>query len=156
MADELIQSDAYRSLSKSESDLLLFIMTRRDYPKTKYKNKKSQKMNYWEPLNGYGMTIPWDAIEEFFHRPGRMTRKAPNNSTIARAINKLMSVGFLSVVHLGGNGKGDMSVYRLEHNWRVWKEGDGQCFTKAGLSHNKGFCQPGSGTFCPVKNGLKN
>jgi hypothetical protein len=67
-----------------------------------------------------------------------------------------MHVGFISIVELGGNGKGNMTRYRLEHNWRVWKKGDKACFKKEGLSREKGFCHPGSGVFCPTINTIKN
>ena len=77
-------------------------------------------------------------------------------ATITRAINKLMHVGFISLEHLGGNGKGDASVYRIAHNWRVWTKGDAACFTKAGMSREKGFCKPGSGVFNTVKHAIKN
>ena len=156
VARELIQSDAYRRLSKSESDFLLFILSRRSFPNRKKKmKKKAGAMNYWHPINGQDMTIPFKAVKEFFDKPGVMKRGAPNNSTITRAINKLMQLGFLSIVHLGGNGKGDMSVYRLENNWRVWRDGDEPCFVRAGMSRGKGFCQPGSETFFRKRNQIK-
>jgi hypothetical protein len=113
--------------------------------------KEVGKMNYWEPLNGHDVTIPYVAIKEFFDKPKHMTLKAPTESTITRAIKKLLNVGFLSAEQIGGNGKGDMSRYRLAYNWRTWKTGDPPCFEKAGMSRVKGFCQPGSGVFCPTK-----
>ena len=152
---ELVQTDAFRSLSKFETDLLLFIMTRRVYPSNRRNSQKKGKMDYWSPLNGYEITIPLPAVNEFFSKNG-MKRKRPSGSTITRALTSLMFVGFISLVKMGGSGKGDMSVYRLEHNWRVWREGDGPCFVKGGMSRAKGFCVPGSRTFCPVKNRAKN
>jgi len=152
---ELVQSDAFRTLSKFETDLLLFIMTRRAYPSKKKKIQKREKMDYWNPLNGYEITIPLLAINDFFSKNG-MKKKMPSGSTVTRAFKKLMHVGFVSLVRMGGGGQGNMSTYRLEHNWRVWCEGDGACFVKGGMSRAKGFCVPGSTTFCPVKNGAKN
>jgi hypothetical protein len=155
VALELIQSDAFRSLSKLESDLLLFIYTRRKYPMGRNK-KKGMSVDYWSPSNGFEMTVPYVAIMEFFHKPNRMKKSAPVDSTITRAIRKFMHVGFLSIVEIGGNGKGNVSVYRLEHNWRIWREGDSPCFDKKGMSRTKGFCAPGSGVFCPSRNAVKN
>ncbi|MBU0909856.1 MAG: helix-turn-helix domain-containing protein [Proteobacteria bacterium] len=147
LVPELINSDAYRELSKFESDLLLFVMTLREYPSNKkLKKGKGLSRDYWNPLNGHEITIPMVAVADFFNRKD-MRRTAPNSSTITRAMNKLMQVGFLSCVHVGGSGKGDMSKYRLENNWRIWKKGDPPCFSKAGLSRVKGFCVPGSGKF---------
>jgi hypothetical protein len=156
LAREILQSDAYRALSKKETDLLFFIYSRRRYPNSYGKKKKGLIMDYWSPVNGYDITIPFVAVKEFFNQPGRMKTTAPCDSTITRAINKLMHVGFISIVELGGNGKGDMTRYRLEHNWRVWKKGDSACFKKAGLERVKGFCHPGSGVFCPTRNAIKN
>ena len=149
---ELLQSDAFRSLSKQETDLLLFIYSRRDYRSASKGKKRSPGMDYWSPQNGYGLTIPYVAIRDFFNKPNHMKKCAPVESTVTRAIKSLMQVGFLSLVELGGNGKGNMSIYRLEHNWRVWKKGDEPCFLKQGLSREKGFCKPGSSVFCPSKN----
>ena len=117
--------------------------------------KKNLTVDYWSPLNGYNIKIPYVAIKEFFHRPNRMKKNAPVDSTVTKAIKKLLHVGFLSLVEMGGNGKGNVSTYRLEHSWRVWREGDGPCFTKKGMSREKGFCSPGSGVFCPAKNAPK-
>lgn len=152
---ELFQSDAFRALSKLETDLLLFIYSRRSYT-TKNNKKRRVSIDYWSPNNGYDLTVPFLAIQDFFNAPGRMKTKAPSDSTITRAIKKLMYVGFISIVELGGNGKGHMTRYRLEHNWRVWRKGDKACFKKEGLSRKKGFCQPGSGVFYPARNSVKN
>ena len=152
MAVELLQSDAWRSLTKTESDLLLFIYSRRQYPSRKRKMKKSAgQMDYWSPLNGHDITVPYIAIKDFFENPEQMNMKAPTDSTVTRAIRKLMHVGFLSLEKLGGSGKGDLSQYQLTYNWRTWRTGDPPCFEKSGKAR-KGFCIPGSNTFCPAKN----
>ncbi len=151
---ELLQSDAYRELTKIESDIILFILSRRIYPSSKKRQKKQHRMDYWHPINGHEMTVPYVAVKEFFNRPD-MKCKPPSNATITRAIRKLMHVGFLSASHVGGNGKGDMTIYRLEHDWRIWKKGNPACFTKAGMSRGRGFCQPGSGVFDTTGQGEK-
>ncbi len=122
IARELLMSDAYRALSKLETDLLLFIYSRREYPSKRARKKKGVVMDYWNPLNGYGLTVPMIAVKDFFDKPGRMKTPAPAESTMTRSIKKLMHVGFISLVELGGSGMGHMSKYRLEHNWRVWKK----------------------------------
>ena len=155
---EVIRSDAFRALSKIETDLLLFIYTRRKYPsRQKGKKRRSMdKIDWWNPINGHEITVPYIAIKEFFDQPEIMKTPAPTESTITRSIRKLMHVGFISLEHLGGGGKGDCSVYRIAHNWRVWRQGDGPCFTKAGMSREKGFCMPGSQVFNPSKNAKRN
>lgn len=146
IVQELVQSDAFRSLSKIETDIILWIFSRRQYPYGK--EKKRTPRDYWNPLNRHDMKIPYVAVLDFFSGKGM---PPPNPSSIARAINSLMHRGFLEPLIIGGRGKGDMSVYRLAHEWRVWREGDPPVYTKAGMSNAKGFCVPGSGIFCPVK-----
>lgn len=150
---ELIKSDAFRELTKVETDLLLFIYTRRIFPSRQGKAKKKNydQIDQWNPLNGREMRVPHVAITEFFNKPGIMRRPPPTSSTITRAIGKLMHVGFISLERMGGHGKGDSSVYRITHNWRVWRAGDKACFTRAGMSREKGFCKPNSGVFNPSK-----
>ena len=142
---ELIQSDAFRSLTKTQSDILLFVLSRRKFPKSSKKNP----INGWEPLNANSMTIPHAAIVDFFSKGNE---PPPVGSTITRTIETLMTRGFLEPVSIGGNGKGDMTHYRLAHDWRAWRKGDGPVYNKAGMSRVKGFCVPGAGTFCPAKN----
>jgi|GEM_PF-6537623 len=141
---ELIQSDAFRSLSKIESDFILWILSRRQYPYGK--QKKRTPRDYWNPLNGNDMKIPYVAVLDFFKGKGV---PPPNESTITRAINRLMHRGFLEPLIIGGRGKGDMSVYRLAHDWRTWRKGDPPAYVKDGMSNAKGFCIPGSGIFYP-------
>ena len=144
IVEELIQSDAFRTLTKTETDLLLFVLQRRKYQK----HTKKTPRNTWEPLNGNNMTLPHVAIVDFFSQGNE---PHPVGSTITRAINKLMARGFLEVISVGGNGKGDMTVYRLAYDWRVWRKGDPPVYTKAGMSRVKGFCVPGAEVFCPTR-----
>ena len=100
-------------------------------------------------MNGNGMEIPHVAIIDFFSKGKELP---PVGSTITRAIEAFMALGFLEAVTIGGHGKGDMTVYRLAHDWRVWRKGDPPVYTKAGMHRAKGFCIPGAGEFCPAKN----
>lgn len=143
--EELVKSDAFRTLTGTEKDILLFVWHRRQYKK---RRKNDPPTNTWEPVNANSITIPHIAIVDFFSTGNE---PAPVGSTITRAINAFMSRGFLEPVSVGGNGKGDMTVYRLTHDWRLWKKGDPPVYTKAGMARAKGFCIPGAPTFCPVQ-----
>jgi len=145
---ELIQSDAFRSLTKHETDIFLYALSERQYP-GRMKRKKGREIDYWNPLNGRRFLLPYNSIQKFF---GKRRVKAPSENTIARAMKKLMHVGFVSLVKAGGNGKGDMNIYRLEHNWRIWKKDDPACFTSAGMAKGRGYCVSGSGEFYPDAN----
>ena len=138
---KLIHSDAFRSLTKAETDILLFLKTKRDYPNAK-------KRNYWNPRNRDNLKCPGVAIQDFFNGEVRgLISKPPSYETIRKAFQKFMRVGFISIKKYGGNGPGDQHIYQLENKWRLWKNGDPPCFTKAGLSREKGFCKPGSRKF---------
>lgn len=145
IVEELIKSDAFRTLTKTETDLILFVWQRRQYRK---RHKNDPVNNTWEPVNGNNITIPHAAIVDFF---GRGNEPPPVGSTITRAIKSLMARGFLEAVSVGGHGKGDMTVYRLAHDWRLWRKGDPPVYTKAGMARAKGFCIPGASTFCPAQ-----
>lgn len=146
VAVEVVKSDAFRSLSKIESEILLFIYSKRRYPSFGKTKKKREEVDYWKPANEADIKIPYKAVIDFLSK-GSVA--PPVESTITRAIRKLMKVGFISLTYLGGNGKGDLSKYRIAHNWRLWKKGDPPCFEKAGMERGKGFCLPGSGEFYP-------
>jgi hypothetical protein len=136
MVHELLKSDAYRSLTKLQSDLWLFALTERRFPGKK--GKKKREIDYWHPDNHRKFILTHKSIQKYFSK----TRiKPPSQPTVTHAITAFMRVGFLSIVKMGGNGLGDISIYRLEHNWRNWRLGDPPCFVRAGKS-NSGFCSP--------------
>ncbi|SHH63146.1 hypothetical protein SAMN02745124_01202 [Desulfofustis glycolicus DSM 9705] len=140
---ELIHSDAFRSLSSSQKDIWLFVLTRRVFGKD-----AKGKRDYTKLLNKSDLKAPAAAIQEFFDGPIRnMEMPSYNADTIRKAFKKFLEVGFLSVLHLGGNGPGDQSVYQFEDKWKHWKAGDPACFSKQGMARGKGFCQPNSGVF---------
>ena len=115
----MLQSDAFRCLTRSAVDVLLFTLSRRQYP--------SNGRDYWHPLNENGIRIGYETIREFF---GTGKRKSPNKATINKAIKELMAAGFIDLVHQGGKGKGDTSTYRLADEWMEWREGDDPVFTR--------------------------
>ncbi len=131
---ELLRSPAYRALTKLQSDIWLFALTERRFPGRKGKNRR--QIDYWHPINNREFILSYKSIKKFFNHSGL---KPPSEPTITSAINKFLEVGFLSIVHMGGNGLGDCSIYRLEHNWRKWKQGGPPCFVKSGLAR-RGFC----------------
>lgn len=140
---EMVHSDAFRSLTKIESDIWIFIQLRKQYP-----SNKKKKRNYWAPINRDKLYVPIVAISDFFDGSTRgMKINPPSMDSIRKSFLKFMTVGFLSLKHQGGSGKGDMNIYQLENHWRLWKKGDPPCFTKAGMSREKGFCVPDSGVF---------
>ncbi|BDD88462.1 hypothetical protein [Desulfofustis limnaeus] len=143
LTKELLHSDAFRSLSSAHKDIWLFILTLRKYGKD-----TRGRYDYTRVQNKNSLKVPTIAIQDFFNGPAwKMSMPSHNADTIRRAFKKFMAVGFLSIVHQGGNGPGDQSIYQLEDSWKRWKVGDPACFTKKGMTREKGFCQPKSGVF---------
>lgn len=143
IAVELIRSDAWRSLSSTEKDIWMFVLTCRRWPKSRKKN-----YNYWKPNNRDHLKVPTIAIQDCLRGTDwGMVTKEPHQDTIRRAFQKFMTVGLLSLKHQGGSGKGDQNIYKLEEHWRVWRKGDPPCFKKESMTQGKGFCQPGSNEF---------
>lgn len=131
---ELLSSPAYRALTKIGTDILMFALSMRKFPP----GTKKKPRNYWKPTNSHEILIPYKTVRDFFSTRGN---KPPTERSVTRAINDLMAKGFIDVVRVGGSGKGDVSKYRLTHDWRVWAPGDATVYTKEGMSHRRGFCR---------------
>jgi hypothetical protein len=131
---ELLCSPAYLSLTKIGTDVLMFALSMRRYPP----GTKKKPRDYWKPTNSHEILIPYKRVREFFSTNGN---RPPTERSVTRAINDLMAKGFIDAVRVGGSGKGDVSKYRLTHDWRVWAPGDPPIYTKEGMSHCRGFCR---------------
>jgi len=116
---ELMQSDAFRALSRASVDILMFVLSRRQYP--------AKDRDYHHPLNESEIRIQYETIKTFF---GTGKKNPPDKDTVNQAIKSLLGVGFIALVHQGGRGKGDCSIYCLIEDWRKWREGDGPVSSK--------------------------
>ncbi|WP_136798035.1 hypothetical protein [Desulfosediminicola ganghwensis] len=145
IATEMIRSDAFRVLTSTEKEILLYLLTLRQFP-------KGRKRDYWNPINKNKFKAPVIGIKEFFDGSFYGMKSAPpHHDTIRKAFVKLMAVGFISLKYQGGNGPEDQNLYGYENEWRTWKKGDPPCFEKDPMAFSKGFCQPGSGKYYTKK-----
>lgn len=136
VAIELLQSDAFKVLTRLEVAILLFILQKRRYPSRRERQRRNSKIkfDYWRPINAERITVTLNEMDEFYGEDKMVSR-----STLQRASKKLMKVGFLDVVEMGGNGQGDAHIFRLTNEWRMWRIEDKPCFNAAGLSRERGF-----------------
>lgn len=108
---DLIYSKALQSLNLSERKVLDFALLERRMEKVHV--KKQQKKRY---VASNEILIPYRQLND---DPFNM-----NNSTITRAIDKLLAIGFISVSEQGGSKQGHATKYKMIEKWRTWNPGD--------------------------------
>jgi len=124
---ELIESRAFLSLSGFAPHLLFFVLARRRYEKQGPKGREK-----WTIVNGASIHLTYAE----FARKYRIT-----GPKLTRAIDQLLSRGFLEVVHVGGGFQKDKSVYALSEKWTLWRPG--LCFeAREKDTVNRGFRRP--------------
>lgn len=103
---EMIYSKALQSLKLSERKVLDFAMLERRMEKTSQKKQKKKRYTASNEI-----LIPYRQLNA---EPFNM-----NNSTITRAIDKLLAIGFLSIVE-----QGHATKYKFIEKWKTWNDGD--------------------------------
>lgn len=122
---EMVYSQALQALTLSERKVLDFAMLERRMEKVS--QKKSKKKRYTASNE---ILIPYRQLNS---EPFNM-----NNSTITRAIDKLLALGFLSISEQGGSKQGHATKYRFIEKWKTWKVGDKPNETRKAYP-NRGF-----------------
>lgn len=108
---EMVYSQALQALTLSERKVLDFAMLERRMAKVS--QKKSKKKRY---TTSNEILIPYSQLNG---EPFNM-----NNSTITRAIDKLLALGFLTITEQGGSRQGHSTKYRFIDKWKTWQSGD--------------------------------
>lgn len=134
MPNEFYQSYAFGVLTKSEIVVLMWVLACRRYPSKRQRKGGKAKFNIWKFVNKNSVPLSYKAFCSFNSQQQRSKRKPISEKTFRRALTRLMEVGFIALVRLGGRGIGDVSYYRYSYNWLVWREGDKPCFTRKGHS----------------------
>jgi hypothetical protein len=102
---ELFESPAFIALSGVAPQMLIYILGKREMPKTNKGricvNANELKLSYIE-LGKLGITQP------------RATR----------GFNDLLAKGFIKLIHQGGGFQKDQSVYGLSNQYLLWKKGN--------------------------------
>ena len=108
---ELIKSKAFRGLTATAIIVLMDFMARRQFARARNKNKK----NAYTMINNGEITYSYAEAES----------KGITRPAFQRAIDLLMSRGFISIAHRGSGGKkGDMNLFNICNDWRSWEEGE--------------------------------
>jgi hypothetical protein len=127
----MLYSDAYNNLNYPSVIILGYVIMQ--LKKVKIPNKKSSKDKYVY-VNKDEINLHYST---FKNPPFKM-----GNQTITRAIDILLSRGFITIKSQGGMHKGHSSVYGYSEKWRNWKEGDPPIeerkpFRKRGFTNKK-------------------
>jgi hypothetical protein len=117
---DLFTSRAYLELTGFASQLLILFLSKRDMsnPERIVKNKDAITMTFLELEKIYASYESRGLRDVRQNLPKGITRPR-----IVRAIDKLLTHGFLRVVHRGGAYKKDKTVYSLVDDWRLWQPG---------------------------------
>jgi len=129
---EMVYSKAFQALKLSERKVLDFAMLERRMEKTSH--RKSKKKRY-EPSNE--ILIPYRQLNS---EPFNLV-----NSTVTRAIDKLLALGFLTITEQGGSRQGHSTKYTFSNKYKTWKEGGKPIETRQAHS-NRGFTQKSTHT----------
>ena len=123
----MFESEAYLSLRGFAPQLLILILARRQFRRTKANgrqericvNRDSISLTYVEAKERYHITQP------------RLTR----------AYDELLEKGFVNVKHRGGAYQRDKADYELVDLWRFWKPGK-ECNHRERECVQRGFTKP--------------
>ena len=114
---EILESDAYRSLSKSAMLIYQDFLAKREFREVgKGKNKR------WEMVNNGEIVYPFSEAEK-----KGFSRQTYNNSLI-----ELQVKGFIDITHRGKGGRppakgtGDMTKFWIDNRWRDYDPETGQ------------------------------
>ena len=111
---ELYQSDAFLSLGKNSIKVLIALLNNRQREnsnKARTRKGNTRKPNF---INLDRLEIPYGMLVKVYHI---------NRSSIPRAIDGLLTKGFVKISHHGGCYKHDKNKYVWSDNFLLWKPG---------------------------------
>lgn len=116
---DLFYSRAYLELSGFAPQLLILFLAKRQISQDKtVKNKDAITMTYAELENIFnrheskGLATAKDNLPRGISRP-----------RIVRALDNLLTHGFIRIIRRGGAYQQDKSIYGLAEDWRLWRPG---------------------------------
>jgi hypothetical protein len=107
----IYQSPAYCKLSSNGKTVLIAALDARQFDK--FKDRKTGKKKR-VLTNGDAIRLPYRMLMQTYFL---------NMAGCTRGIDDCLSKGFLRIVHVGGGGKGDMTVYALSEDYLRWAPG---------------------------------
>ncbi|NLD38799.1 MAG: hypothetical protein GX654_18210 [Desulfatiglans sp.] len=108
----LLKSEAFRTLNGTEKTVLLDFLMKRTFQKI---NTKPGRKAEWIITNNGKIEYCYSEAE----------KKGIPRATFMRAIDTLVSNGFIDIAHSGNGGvKGDKSLYSISDRWRKWGTDD--------------------------------
>jgi hypothetical protein len=126
---DVFESNAFLSLKGFAPQLLILFLAKRQF-----RNHGRQGKQKKICINCDSLTFTYVEAEKKY---------GVTKSRLSRAIDELLSKGFIAIVHHGGGFKQDKSVYALSNNWMLWQPGT-VFETRKKVGVQRGFCKPNS------------
>ena len=118
---DLFESDAFLSLRGVASQMLIYLLGKREFKRT------GRNSNQRECLNCKELTLSYQELKSLGITQPRATR----------GFDELLAKGFIEIKHVGGAYQKDKSVYALSDKWRLWR--GGTVFFKRQTHIKRGF-----------------
>lgn len=115
---DLFESDAFWALKGGAPQMLIYILGKRDF-------KKSKNGRYC--VNDHELTLSYLELGKLGVTQPRATR----------GFDELLAKGFIELKHQGGGCQKDQSIYGLSSKWQLWKKGI--AFFKRPIALKRGF-----------------
>ena len=139
---EMVKSAAFDKLTGASPRVMMIFLTKRKMERLKRKGQKHLICtNARELIFTYR-----EAAREFGIRQGRF----------CRAIDQLVTYGFLDIVCSGAGVKGDATLYGLSDRWRKYGEKDYEEVTRSKEFRGLGFQNPEKRYVPPKKTAHEN
>jgi hypothetical protein len=123
---DLFQSKPFISLSGVAPQVLINFLGKRIFVSIKKRGRKTER----QCINCDSLKFPYVEAK----------RLGISQTRFTRAIDDLLAKGFISVVHKGGTGEGDLSRYAISDKWQLWQKGR-VIETRLRETVTRGFCR---------------
>ena len=125
---ELLSSKAYLSLKGFAPQLLFLFYCRRRLEKKGRKGKEK-----WVCVNASEIEFTYSEAKKKF---------GIGSQRFTRAVDELISKGFINIVHQGGCYRRDRTIYELSQRWRQFGKADFKEAIRPGDPVKRGFRRP--------------
>jgi hypothetical protein len=111
---ETFESKAFLSLRGFAPQLLILMLSKRQFTKYKMKSGKEKRIC----TNCDSLNFTYTEAQKYGKNKYKIT--IPR---LKRAFNDLLEKGFIRIIHQGGAYKQDKSIYGLSDEWVFWQPG---------------------------------
>lgn len=125
---DIIQSDAFNSLTGYAPQLLFHVLKKKRY----VNHSTHKKKDNWVCTNSDSLNITYVEFQKAHD---------VSKPRLSKAIGQLLARGFIKIIHRGGGCNKDKSIFALSNQWMLWRRG--VVFEKRKKENVcRGFCKP--------------